>query len=638
MNLDSSLHTNGNAVSITAGTIDIASNVTIDTTHNSGNAGAITLTGPAASLSPLAGQAITLHSNATLNAGTGATAGAVTLSVSDAGYVAPPSPFAATPRAVSISLDSGATIDGGTIAIQASASDLSQPGETVPIAQGLTGELASLLGGIPGYGGTAFPGMDVAAIVRGANASVTIDGATINGTNSVSITSETDVQSDANAVVLPFGTMDAAPAYAQAVGTANTAISGTTQIISTSGDVLIAANGTTTVDTTAQTLTSGTPTFSIAAAISYNNVTAQATVGAGTTIKAASGSVNVLANGVETTTTDASTGTSLTGNSGVSGVAAFDFATVAATVNGAITAGNTLNTSTSFNGASTGKGGAVDVATGTVYLPGNDLTTGEAVTYAIGPGDTPIGGLSAGTTYYVINDGNGYVQLANAPVIALDASGTDPAATQSLSSIATQAFSLDAVDNQGPGNTSEIHIDNDGFNNGDTVVYSSAGSPLGGLTNNGTYVVQALDDSTFQLLNMHGSVVAVSQGTTIGDQTFDDITDGQVQTINLAYVSGNALYLAAHGFINGQSVTYDLLESGGANAINGLSNSASYTVKVISANEIELKDPSGGAVVPITAPGTASLNLLSYIGNTVTFSPGVYNAAAPAAGAVSSHR
>ena len=79
-------------------------------------------------------------------------------------------------------------------------------------------------------------------------------------------------------------------------------------------------------------------------------------------------------------------------------------------------------------------------------LPGHGLQPGEAIRYIAGAGNAAIGGLEDGATYYVLPVDADTIQLSDAPVIALDAAGTDPLAQHSLTEVTNLEFSLGAID------------------------------------------------------------------------------------------------------------------------------------------------------------------------------------------------
>ena len=106
--------------------------------------------------------------------------------------------------------------------------------------------------------------------------------------------------------------------------------------------------------------------------------------------------------------------------------------------NGSVTNGGTIV----FDG---GSASSVDIANGELYLPQHGLTTGQEITYTAqktipGSPDTPfdadaIGGLTSGSTYYVLVVDADHIQFSNKPPIALDPTVTDPAATQTLTEL-----------------------------------------------------------------------------------------------------------------------------------------------------------------------------------------------------------
>ena len=98
-------------------------------------------------------------------------------------------------------------------------------------------------------------------------------------------------------------------------------------------------------------------------------------------------------------------------------------------------------------------------------------------------------------------------QLSTSPVVGLDPTRTWAGSQQTLSQVAAAAFQIDAI------NSNTITLPNNGFNTGDTVVYHDNGNtPITGLQNNGTYTVQSVDANDFELLDLHGNVVPISQG------------------------------------------------------------------------------------------------------------------------------
>jgi 6-phosphogluconolactonase (cycloisomerase 2 family) len=163
-----------------------------------------------------------------------------------------------------------------------------------------------------------------------------------------------------------------------------------------------------------------------------------------------------------------------------------------------------------------------------------------------------------------------------------------------------------------------ITIPNHGFTTGEQVVYNAnGGTPIAGLDDGAVYYVIVIDANTIQLS------AAPSLDLTAA-------TGGAQLQFSLNTVNNNAIYSPAHGFTNGEQVTY-LVGQAGAAPITGLTAGATYTVQVIDANDFQLLG-SNGQVVQISQ-GTASglhgfedtttgngivLNLASTQGNVVT--------------------
>ena len=103
-------------------------------------------------------------------------------------------------------------------------------------------------------------------------------------------------------------------------------------------------------------------------------------------------------------------------------------------------------------------------------IAGHGLTTGQALTYDSGLnlGGVPraaVGGLVDGETYYaLVTDGDNF-QLTRSPVLDLDPSGTNAAASHTLTPVQSVTFSLESIRNK------TITLPGHGFAHGDTVVY-----------------------------------------------------------------------------------------------------------------------------------------------------------------------
>ncbi len=445
--INSSLNTFGGAVAISADAIQLLANRVLNTTLAGGNAGNIALNAPSIEL--VAGSQLIADSATAVD-------GSISLTASATGLRAAMLPSDFTSRDVTIKL-TGATLTGGDITISAVAEDLSGGDDAAPFATGFIGDLPGLLGTIPGYDpaeALAFAGIEVSVAMRGAAARITLDGATLASSGSVSIAGESTVRTEVDAIGMVgaasgVARFHAAAGYAQAKTIATTTLTGATTITA-AGDVAVTSMGDSSAIASAVASADSVTALaskvdgkatSIAVAIARNDLTATTSVGTGVNITAA-GSVNILATGREETSTNAETQARDSGLAGISVGLAFDDATVLASMDGSATAGGTLTARGSFNGG----GPAVDIASNRVTLPGHGLQPGEAIRYIAGAGNAAIGGLEDGATYYVLPVDADTIQLSDAPVIALDAAGTDPLAQHSMTEVTNLEFSLGAID------------------------------------------------------------------------------------------------------------------------------------------------------------------------------------------------
>ena len=445
VNVDANLATQGNPISISADTITV-SGVTLNTTFAAGSSGSIALTG----------KTITVNDGAVLQAGTmAATAGAVTITAQDLNDSTAVLPIAFSDKDVSVDLDS-ATIDGGVIDVTAKSADGLSTNPVPGYVQDFVGVLPKILSLIslplPGGGSLTdlFPGMDASVLIRGADAHVTANNATINGTGAVTLASDTAVNSTGVAIATSnsrgTSVFNAAVGVGTADSTVDTTISGTTAI-NAGGDINITAVGDveTSIKATALSNNQGATNSNastLTISVGYTNLTDAVTVGNAATIDSTGGSVSVLATGTESDTASATSTVYVQGRGGISIGVGYDAATVTATVDGKISAAGTINQANSFNG---GSATSINSQTGTFFVPNNGYTTGEKVVYQA-EGGTPIGGLTDGQTYYVLAQDSSHFQLSNAPPLSLDNTQANPLSTQTLTPSASTLFLLDAID------------------------------------------------------------------------------------------------------------------------------------------------------------------------------------------------
>ena len=631
--------TGGQALSASADTVTVEANATLDTRAASGTSGAITLDGKTIS----ADSGSKLLADTTLGAAAG---GAITLAVSDQTDRAVDLPIDYSDKSVSIDL-TGAELSGGNVSLQSADSDLSSA-STVPVyVQGFVGNLETIASQIPGEVVSELTGIDASVVLRGADSAITLGSeTTIDSSGTVSIDSQAATSSLVQAIATDIsGASSANPVqvaagYAQSTASATVDITGNSSITA-AGDVSVLANGSTDAEANATTSSKvGNSTAdqpaAISVAVTYSDLSSTATLESGSSITSTAGSVNFNATGNTTTQPDATTNGYDNGRTGsVAGVSAavgYDNATVLATVNGTITASGTATPGADATGTVDGFEGdsssTVNLTNNTIDLPSNGLQSGDQVTYTAGtladtvahPGGvveaaTPIGGLTSGQTYYALTDGGDQVQLASAPVLQLDPTGTNPQSTQTLNVVSALDLDIGAINSS----NNSIYLAGNGFNTGDLVTYNDHGNTaISGLTNGATYVVNALDGSDFQLETVSTrAVVTIAQGSALGNQSFTDGTN--TQSLNLATISGNVITTAGHGLTNGQTVVYRDL-AGTGDDIGGLADSTSYTVQVLNATQFELLDTSGQPIA-LSAPAASGVQEFGYLGQALSFNP-----------------
>src|SRR5262249_17838720 len=191
--------------------------------------------------------------------------------------------------------------------------------------------------------------------------------------------------------------------------------------------------------------------------------------------------------------------------------------------------------------------------TATLYAPlGSPLNTGDGVTFHANGASVP--GLADNTTYYVVNNQDGGINPVQFP----------------SSAVATGGSALTV-----PGHR---------FYNGEAVTYTTSGTPIGGLSNNGVYYVTVIDLDTIELANtLNGPALTLSQTVASGTQTLTPpAAAGKPAVFAPSPVVDSAaetIALPSHGFITGQAVTYTI--AAGATSIQNLTPGHTYYVIVV---------------------------------------------------------
>ena len=544
----------------------------IDTVNAAGASGSITL-GMVGTVSVSPGGAqvaggtnVVLGPNAVLNAQSNGitsgvnkgSAGAIAIGASDIGQRLISAPVDYTTKSATITIE-GATIEGGSITIGATAQDTNISTDAPSSISSFTGTLASLLNQVPGVVLGSFLGIDLSVVLRGANAIINVDNSTITSSGSVSIKSTTAVTTQVAAITTGLGLVATASgvsfaaAYGQATSDCEVNILGDTTITAQQS-VTVAANGTTTDNVQAyadsNVFTGKTDTafaskdinpnaVTVALAGAYTNLTVLATVASGASITSMGGNINVDATGKQTTKPDARTYSPVDGAGGVAVGLDWEVANVEASVSGTLktessqgTVGvdnsdaSTFSNSNLINDQEISSNAPLD----TINVSDSGFSTGELVVYQPeystfgGPGPlwlTPnsanakqisLGGLTPGSTYAVLVTPDGDIQLTKVGPINIAAINTDLSADQTLNVIGNTAFTTDGI------NTSNnaISLPAYGFSTGDVVKYTlgsdTNGTAIFGLTNNTSYEVVSVDDADFQLEDTTtGQIVTISQ-------------------------------------------------------------------------------------------------------------------------------
>ena len=136
-----------------------------------------------------------------------------------------------------------------------------------------------------------------------------------------------------------------------------------------------------------------------------------------------------------------------------------------------------------------------------------------------------------------------------------------------------------------------------GFSNTNAVVYSTTGTPIGGLTNGTTYYARSVSANSFELAASPGG--AKINLTSAGSGTHSFLTNS------------DAIRSTAHGLQTGDLITY---KSNGGTAIAGLVNDTTYGAIRIDADSFNL------AVDASAAQSGTAINLTGTGNNAQTFS------------------
>jgi hypothetical protein len=229
----------------------------------------------------------------------------------------------------------------------------------------------------------------------------------------------------------------------------------------------------------------------------------------------------------------------------------------------------------------------VNTATNTLTINEHGFLVNQPLRYSSG-GGTPIGGLVENQTVFVS-------QVLDANTIRVKNTLTAPSPIDITSAGTGTAHSFIFLTVNPDDDT--LYVPNHGLISGQVVRYSNgAGTIIGGLTNNTSYFVIAVDASLIRL------------STTAALTSFVNITSAGTGTHTLTVTSlnftTNTVSIPNHGFEQGELVEYD---SRGQTVVNGLTTSTPYYVVRVDKDNIKLSTtPENAQAAAIFVGGVAN--------------------------------
>lgn len=413
-------------------------------------------------------------------------------------------------KEVEISLE-GATIRGGEIHIEAQAVDKSLTDDLPPYVDQMVGGFFDQLSQVPGMALSELTGITAQVNLRASNATLSITDSTLFG-SSVTIVNETSANASMHIVAMSQKSSPVAVAvgYGQAEPQSITTISGSTirgeqgVSIETKAEGVAEIKARVSANLSAQGESINRDQTAFAAALGVINLVSKTTVSETTTISSPRGSVAIKSEGGGENVTLAQPMIFEDGVLGIGVGVSIDHSDVQTQVNGRVSAAG--SPALEFNPAE-----AVNLANGTIHLPGHGLVNGQEIVYHAGEGES-IGGLEDGRSYFVKVIDDDTIQLTLTRAIELGDSEIDPLSTHSLSRRALRDFAPDAVFG------SWIHLPAHPFSEGEIVTYlSNVDGDLGGLVNGDEYDVHVIDADTIELRDRKtGQAIGISAGESKG--------------------------------------------------------------------------------------------------------------------------
>lgn len=234
-----------------------------------------------------------------------------------------------------------------------------------------------------------------------------------------------------------------------------------------------------------------------------------------------------------------------------SGGAAIDITSTGAATNGP------------FRFANCKKVTSVNTSNSRLRIDGHGYTTNDPV-IVLGSGTMTVGGVNPKTTSTVDST---LIKLYYVNVNSTNEFQLKTSTTGSASTIGALTGDIFIVRITTIGEANSFFISNHGFNSNDYVQYQSS-NPIGGLSNNGYYLIQRTSANVFKLLDPGTS--GTKDLTTYGSGAHNF-------SLTVTNPGRDTIQIANNGFTANRSFVYD---SGGNPVIGGLANSTTYYVKL----------------------------------------------------------
>src|SRR5439155_8835150 len=194
----------------------------------------------------------------------------------------------------------------------------------------------------------------------------------------------------------------------------------------------------------------------------------------------------------------------------------------------------------------------------TLTLPSHSFVNGQAVTYTVAPGGTPIQGLTPGTVYYVIVVDGDTIRLAGTEAhaqagtaLAVDATGASGTQIFTAPQGSTAAVTIDLT----KVGAATLTLPGHGYVTGEAVRYTATGTEIGGLSNAAIYYVIVVDGNTIKLADtaedaFAGNALTLDRTAATGGHSLSPVQAAAlVVRFNPSAVrpAGSTFALASHG-------------------------------------------------------------------------------------------